>query len=73
MKHKLFLIYTNLLHRYGDAPPILNGVQLGRNIPLEVLFASQFLLTLSLLQAPSHHMHYIYKKVQVLRGKSFAF
>jgi len=36
MKHTLFLIYTNLLHRYGDALPILNGVQLGRNIPLEV-------------------------------------
>ena len=59
MKHILFLIYTNLLHRYGAAMPILNGVQFDRNIPLEVLSASLFLLTLSLLLVPSHHMHYI--------------
>lgn len=69
----LFLIYTNLLHRYGDALPTLNGVQFGRNIPVEALLASLFLLTLSLLLVPSHHMHYINKKEQVLKGKSFPF
>jgi len=63
MKHTLFLIYTYLLRRYGDALPTLNGVQFAHNTPLEVLFASLFLLTLSLLLVPSHHMHYINKQV----------
>jgi hypothetical protein len=66
MKHILFLINTNLLYQYGAAVPILNGVQFDRNIPLEVLSASLFLLILSLSLVPSHHMHYINKQVTVL-------
>jgi hypothetical protein len=61
MKHILILIYTNLQHQYGAAVPNLNGVQLDRNIPLEVLSASLFLVTLSLLPVPSHYMRYINK------------